>query len=112
MKTWKTEELERDLLSRHSPGPERGGLVLDDGTVIELTNLMDEPEDGALLDPAELIQHEDRMVATWHTHPTTSANLSGMDWETFTNWPDQLHAIIGTDGIRWYRVKGRAVINA
>lgn len=52
------------------------------------------------------------MMASWHTHPGGTANLSVEDWETFVQWPEQLHVIVGSDGIRWYAVKGSAVTNA
>lgn len=108
----KSPELTSDLLARHGPGNERGGIILSDGTVVELQNLMSEPTEGCVFDPAELLPYEDRMAATWHTHPTSTAALSGMDWDSFLGWPDLLHAIIGTDGVRWYAVKGMAVLNA
>ena len=110
-KPWQSPALDGDLLTRHEPGPERGGVVLNDGTVVELTNHGDQ-EDVCVLDPMELLPVEDRMVATWHTHPNSTAALSGMDWETFTQWPDLLHCIVGTDGPRWYAVKGQAIVNA
>ena len=90
---------------------ERGGVILDDGSLVEMTNFSEE-ENVCALDPLELLSVEDRLVATWHTHPTATAALSGMDWETFAGWPDLHHCIVGTDGIRWYAVKGQAVINA
>ena len=108
---WQSPQLDADLLSRFEAGPERGGVILNDGSLVEMTNFGDE-DDVCVLDPMELLGVEDRMVATWHTHPTTSAALSGMDWDTFTGWPDLLHCIVGVDGVRWYAVKGSAVVNA
>lgn len=112
MTSWQTPELTSDLLTRHGPGPERGGVILDDSTIIEMINHLDTPEDGCVLDPEELLEFEGRIVATWHTHPMETAALSGMDWDSFLGWPDQLHVIVGTDGLRWYRVQGPAVVNA
>jgi hypothetical protein len=35
---------------------------------------------------------------------TTSANLSVADWKMFARWPDWTHFIVGSDGVRKYRV--------
>jgi proteasome lid subunit RPN8/RPN11 len=104
--------LVEQLLQKYQPGAERGGLVLDDGTVVELANICDKPEQGYTPNLDELIPHLPRMVATWHTHPDATANLSVEDWETFVQWPEQVHAIVGNDGLRWYRIARNAVINA
>ena len=104
-----SEALTRDLLSRLEPGPERGGVILRDGTIVEFTN---HSEDGFVCDVAELIPVEDRLAATWHTHPDATAQLSGMDWASFVAWPNLLHMIIGTDGIRQYRTIGLGVVDA
>ena len=109
---WKTSKLNKTLKQKFSAGPERGGLVLNDGTVVELTNICSDPTQGFTPDLQELLPFVDRSVATWHTHPGATANLSSEDWETFVEWPDHLHAIAGTDGLRWYAVKGSAVVNA
>lgn len=93
--------------------PERGGLILDDGTVVELQNLSDEPNEGAVLNPTDdQLEMFDRAVATWHTHPGASANLSVGDYETFVNQPQLQHAIVGDTEVRWYAVKNGAVVNA
>jgi proteasome lid subunit RPN8/RPN11 len=110
--TWKTAKLKRELLKLLAPGPERGGVILDDGAIFELTNISEEPGTSCILDLIPLVPVVDRMVATWHTHPDATADLSGMDWDSFTQWPACAHAIIGTDGVKWYRVKGLAVLRA
>lgn len=92
---------------------ERGGLILKDGSVIEFKNVAEVPKEGFLPEiTVDLLAHLDNALATWHTHPGASANLSVEDWETFTQWPDHAHAIVGTDGVRWYRVERGVVINA
>lgn len=92
---------------------ERGGFILDDGSLFELLNVSETPTEGASLDLAvEDVHILDQAICTWHTHPGETANLSVGDADTFVQWPDYLHAIIGTDGIRWYGVKHGAVINA
>jgi len=105
-----------DLLPKLDPSDtfERGGLILKDGTVIEIDNdHVEEERDKAYVpDYAQLLPHIDNAIGTWHTHPGETSNLSAGDWETFVNWPDFFHVIIGTDGARKYIVKNGAVINA
>lgn len=106
------KSLDALLLEKFEPGPERGGLILNDGTVVELANICDKPDEGFVPNVDDLIPHIAALAATWHTHPGMTANLSVEDWETFIQWPQQLHAIVGSDGVRWYRVAKNAVINA
>ena len=93
--------------------PERGGFVMKDGSLMELENRSTTPNEGAILDmqPDQLALLSDA-VATWHTHPGATSNLSVGDNDTFTSWPALLHVIVGTDGPRWYGVKNGAVVNA
>jgi hypothetical protein len=87
-------------------------VILADGTVVELTNICDDPAAGYTPDLDALIPLLPTMSSTWHSHPDASAQLSGEDWETFSSWPDHTHAIVGNDGVRWYAVKGGGVVNA
>lgn len=92
---------------------ERGGWILDDGTIVELQNVFEDPKEGCVIDPTvEQLDLLPRVVATWHTHPGANANLSAGDAETFCAWSNLHHAIVGTDGVRWYAVKNGAVVNA
>lgn len=95
-----------------TPGRERGGLILPRNKLVEFDNLEtgDEaykadvrPEHAPLLMKA---------IGTWHTHPSGSSNLSAGDAQTFRQWPDLLHAVVGEDGVSWYRVEGGNVLNA
>lgn len=82
-------------------GPERCGMIL--GTqVIELQNMAGNPEMGFLIGAEDNVKYSDEADATWHTHPGSTANLSGDDYEMFRMWPDMLHFIIGNDGVRCY----------
>jgi proteasome lid subunit RPN8/RPN11 len=92
-------------------GPETGGVILNDGSIVEIPSIHPEPNTGYQPDPVVLLALIDQLAGTWHTHPGATSNLSVEDAETFVNWPDLTHAIIGTDGVRWYRAKGSAVIN-
>ncbi len=111
----KSKKLENALLKKlGEPGtPERGGFIMKDGTLLELSNTSDTPAEGALLDMTpEQLDQLPNAAGTWHTHPGATANLSVGDNETFVSWPTFIHAIVGTDGIRWYGTKNGAVINA
>lgn len=108
-----SKKLDGQLRRKLKPGPERGGVVLPGGRLLEFPNVS--PEPGAGFQPqltTETVLSLNDAVGTWHTHPDASANLSVEDSQTFQQWPDLLHAVIGTDGIRWYAVKNGAVVNA
>ena len=66
---------------------ERCGLLLDGGKIVELKNTSDTPGHNFLVDGKDFERHEG-IVATWHTHPRTSANLSVMDWAMFKQFPE------------------------
>ncbi len=76
---------------------ERCGFVLEDGTLVEISNVHSEPTKGFRMDPFELLQHlDDPLVGTWHTHPDGDPNLSQEDYAGFLNWPHLKHYIVGT----------------
>lgn len=82
-------------LYKHDVKEERCGVVLKDGTIVEGANLHDEPEKGFRLDPMTLLENEDELAGTWHTHPDSDPNLSQEDYAGFLNWPNLSHFIIG-----------------
>lgn len=90
---------------------ERVGLILNDGRVIELKNVAADPAKTFSVSPADMMQYEDEAIASWHTHPVTEADLSTEDYQAFLNWPDLLHLILGTDGLRGYVVARGTVLN-
>lgn len=83
---------------------ERCGVVLVDGTAVETPNIHPEPEKGFAFDAKVLVKHGDELAGSWHTHPGQSAALSQEDYAGFCHWPQLTHYIIGTDGVRAYRV--------
>lgn len=91
-------------------GAERGGFVLSDGSVVELDSQSGD-DDSFLPSAADILEYAGQAVATWHTHPGASANLSVDDWQTFIDWSNLKHIIIGEDGIRFYRVADGMVLN-
>ncbi len=94
-----------------SEGSERVGFVLDDGTIVEVANIAENPKEGFDVSVEDMAEHFDREIARWHTHPGGSANLSVGDYSSFLNWPRVDHIIIGKEGIRVYRVRNGQVIN-
>lgn len=84
---------------------ERCGLILKGGKVIDVPNLHADPTQGFRIDGAVMLEHEEKLVGTWHTHPKTPALLSQEDYTGFLNWPDLTHYIIGQDTIRAYKVE-------
>lgn len=90
---------------------ERVGLVLKDGTIVELPNISGAPAECFLVDPMDMLAHEEEMVATWHTHPRTSSALSTDDYQTYLMWPELLHIVVGSDGVKGYLVVNGAVVN-
>lgn len=76
---------------------ERCGLLLRDGTIVDIENIAEDPTIGFKMHPAQLVAFIDtgEVVATWHTHPDTDPNLSGEDYAAFHAWPDLCHKIVG-----------------
>lgn len=101
----------QELLQRYEGDKERCGLILADGTIVELPNVAPEPTEAFCADPEALLPYLDAGViaATWHTHPSTSSNLSVGDYETFLFWPDCKHYIVGNDGVACYVVRNNTV---
>lgn len=95
---------------------ERCGLVLTDGSIVEIENIAEEPTLGYDMNPEGVLPFlQNNMIAeTWHTHPQGDPNLSGEDYRGFLAYPDLVHNIIGTrDGkvvtTRW-RVQDGLVV--
>ena len=97
------------LLDLYEGQNERVGFVLEDGSLVEVENIAPDPDKAFLVCAEDVIKHEDA-VATWHTHPSDTANLSAGDYETFVFFPDMLHFIVGTDGVRSYKVENGRVL--
>lgn len=85
-------------------GVERGGYINRFGEAVELANHHPEPTKGFDPPTEDLALLEEIAIATFHTHPGGSSNLSDEDYFAFTNWPDLRHYIVGEDGITAYTV--------
>lgn len=107
-----------ELQNKYSDeGIERIGFILEDNSVVELVNAHDDPEAGAQFLSEELFAYlydpdrDQEVVATWHTHPNQSSNLSGEDYTAFLNYPELDHYIIGNNGVSSYYVEDGVVKN-
>lgn len=89
---------------------EKCGIILLDGTLIDCENTHVSPTEGFRIPAKLLVQHEDDLYGTWHTHPKDSANLSQEDYRGFTQWPRLRHFIIGIDGVRCFTVDDDLII--
>lgn len=93
---------------------ERCGLILSDGSIIEIDNVADDKTNSYRMDPVQVLPYLDDTVGTWHTHPDTDPNLSGDDYLGFLSWPKLRHSIVGRrDGkvvVQTYKIEDGLVI--
>ena len=87
-----------------SEGPERVGFILEDGSIVEVENVANDPVKGFDVCAEDLMVFAERAVASWHTHPGVKANLSNEDYSAFLGWSNLEHYVIGNDGIHQYVV--------
>ena len=90
---------------------ERVGLVLADGSVIELENVALNPEREFEASPADMVKHDGNTIATWHTHTSGPPRLSVNDVDGFLMWPHLQHWIVTPEGITGFKVENGAVFN-
>ncbi len=100
------------LLKFYNEDVERVGFVLPHGKIVEVDNIALDPKIGFDVSADDLITYGDDAVATWHTHPGASNNLSTEDMHTFLAWSNLDHYIIGNDGVRKYTVVDGEVLIA
>lgn len=103
-------KIEKTLLELYDDEVEHAGFILPRGKVVEVTNTSEAPAESFDVSGEDIIKYEKTAVGTWHTHPKADSNLSVGDMETFLNWPDLEHYIIGTDGITKYIVADGEVL--
>ena len=97
-------KLTKSLLDLYDGEVEHVGFVMSKNKVVQVENVSDSPATSFDVRGEDIIKYGDKALATWHTHPNGTSNLSAGDMETFLNWPDIPHYIIGTDGITKYIV--------
>lgn len=98
------------LLPYWNPLVERFGLVLLEGTIIELKNVSLEPRNQLIVDRAEVDQFKGSTQATWHTHPNNRPNLSAEDYWMFLALPPMDHYIITETKVRKFSVRNGKVM--
>lgn len=103
MPSWPADLFEPDA-------QERVGLILKDGTLVEMFNIHPSPLHGFMVDVAALLPHLERAASTWHTHPRGDATPSPEDLGFFRRWPDLTHLIICPTGEREYEVEDGEVL--
>ena len=89
---------------------ERGGIITSKG-IQEVQNQAPDPENGFEFGFEDLHRLDDpKTLATFHTHPNASSNLTNLDYVAFMSYPKLKHYIVGNDGVRCYRVhKGQII---
>lgn len=79
--------------------PERCGLVLKTGRIVEVSNVAENPVTGFRMNSPEVLNYLQKKratpVATWHTHPGADPNFSMQDYAGFVQWPEFDHYIVG-----------------
>lgn len=99
-------------LKRLDFGPvERCGLVLIDGSVVEIENKHELPANNFRMLSEDILPYEGKITATWHTHLDGNFNLSLNDYECFTSLADLSHYIISSLGVAEYKIKNNELIN-
>ena len=73
-----------ELKKKWTPEQERCGLILKDGTILELENLHPDPVHFYEMNPEKYL---DEAWAIWHCHPQTTGNLSVDDYLNFSTPP-------------------------
>lgn len=97
----------KDLGSYWNPDVERCGVILTDGSILQLPNTSPTP---ALTFELSLEGLPD-ISATWHTHPTTGGNLSTPDYLLFLQHPKLWHYIVGgPNDVRAYYIEDSRVM--
>lgn len=104
--------LHKKLSEFYNEDVERVGFVLNDGEVVEVPNVSNTPERGFDVSPEDVMKYGDIALSTWHTHPKATFNLSAIDMQTFLNWSNLSHFIIGNNGVREYVVEDGEVLIA
>lgn len=89
---------------------ERVGLVLFDGSVIELKNQSPSPEINFMVDPDEFKGFKEYVVGMWHTHPKNNVNLSPLDYEAFRSLPNWTHFIVTQTRVRSFIIRNNKVM--
>ena len=75
-------------------GDERGGYITSDNLVFEVKNNHPSSDNNFMFSCEDLDKLDsENVIATFHTHPNKSSNLSREDYDAFVNWEKLLHFI-------------------
>lgn len=84
-------------------GNERCGFIMP-STLVEVANVHLNPTEGFDISADDIVRWGNECVATWHTHPGATSNLSEDDYSCFVKqWPELHHFIVGSDGVKCYK---------
>lgn len=97
-------DLIRHLQTLWQTGNERCGVILTSGEVVELPNRAERPHLAFRVAAEDLAPYLDQVCATWHTHPSSSGNLSVADYRMFQEQDPWRHYIIAQTSVWEYRV--------
>jgi len=92
------------------PDIERCGFVLTTGEILEAENIHNNPAEEFEICPSEFESYTDRVAAVWHSHPITNANLSLADYDTFDNFRNLTHIIVGQHEVISYKFKNSVLL--
>lgn len=105
-----------ETIFRTEDSTERCGLILNDGTIVEIPNIAREPGDSFEMDSTVVLPFliKGEVAGTWHTHVGQAPDLSGEDYAGFMGWPELKHHIIGIDDgivtVKSYEIKNGAIV--
>jgi proteasome lid subunit RPN8/RPN11 len=111
----KQVKIKEQLSEYYSTEPsERIGFVMPDGSIIETINISMNPANTFHFRSVDVFNYvfKEGAVATWHTHPNMSSDMSEDDYQMFLNYPDMVHYVIGSDGVNAFIVEDGVVLHA
>lgn len=92
-------------------GNERGGYITSENIAFEVNNIHPQADNNFMFSCEDLDKLDSNdVIATFHTHPNKTSNLSKEDYDSFVNWEKLLHFIIGKDKISCYKVSDRGTV--
>lgn len=88
------------------PVNELCGYITEDGELVHLPNLADDPTNNFSFDKSLL---PDNVATLWHSHPSNDCNLSVEDYLAFLQFPQYNHRIYAKNTCIEYYVRNNMV---